>query len=104
MSLPCSKCGHNNPETFQFCVRCHTPLRYTCPSCKHVQEHGGQCDQCGLDFMKYGMTLMFQAQAQARQERERTLKRSGIIKQIILAPLTGGLSLLWFFRSRMRRD
>ncbi|MBI3894499.1 MAG: zinc ribbon domain-containing protein [Acidobacteria bacterium] len=71
MSLLCSKCGQENRDAIQFCVRCHTPLRYTCPSCKHIQDHGGHCDQCGLDFMKYGMTMVFQAQTQARQEREK---------------------------------
>ena len=104
MSVRCSKCEQPNPETAQYCVRCHTPLRFTCPSCKHVQDHGGKCDQCGLDFMKYAMTLVFQAQTNAQLSREKKLKRSSILKQILLLPLTGGLSLLGYLRSIFRRD
>lgn len=75
------------------------PLRFTCPACKHVQLHGGTCDQCGVDFGKYAAMLVFQAQAQADQSRQRTKDRNSILKQILLLPVTGGLSLIGFFRS-----
>ena len=77
-------------------------MRYVCPSCKHVQQHGGQCEQCGLDFLKYAMVLQSQMQLQADQERQRMKSRTSILKQILLLPITGGLSLLGYLRSRLR--
>jgi Double zinc ribbon len=100
----CPKCQTENPETLQYCRRCHNPLRYICPACKHVQDHGGKCDACGVDFMKYAMTLHFQMKKESDQKRERLKTRSSIIKQIILLPITGGFSLLKFFRSRLRGE
>jgi hypothetical protein len=102
--MECAKCRHQNPETAQFCLRCHTPLRYVCPACKHVQRAGGKCEQCGVDFAKYAMMLQFQAQTQAQQKRQRSVTRTSIIKQILLLPITGGLSLLKFLRSRLRSE
>ena len=102
--MTCPKCSHVNPDGIQFCTRCHAPLRYTCPACKHVQDHSGNCDQCGVDFAKYAAVLMAQAQSRAEQDRERSKRRSSIVKQIVLLPVTGGLSLLKFFFSRNRDD
>ncbi len=79
-------------------------LRYTCPSCKHIQTHGGKCDQCGVDFAKYAAVLQFQAKTEADQEHERVKARSSIIKQILLLPITGGFSLFKYFRSQLRGD
>ena len=102
--MECPKCRHLNPETAQFCLRCHTPLRYVCPACKHVQQAGGKCEQCGVDFAKYAMMLQFQMQSQVQQNRQRSKARTSIIKQILLLPITGGLSLLGFLRSRFRGE
>lgn len=102
--MQCPKCGHTNPEAAQYCLRCHTALRYTCPACKHVQTHSGQCDQCGVDFAKYAAVLQFQAEAQAQKDRERLQRRSSILTQILLLPITGGLSLLKYFLSRIRNE
>ncbi len=102
--MQCPKCGQENPQGTQFCSRCHTPLRYTCPACKHVQSHGGKCDQCRVDFTKYAAMLMFQAKTEASQQREQVKSRGEIIKQILLLPVTGGLSLFKFFRSRLRGE
>jgi hypothetical protein len=68
-------------------------LSYTCPACKHVQAHGGQCDQCRVDFAKYSAMLVFTAQQTASRQRQRTRARTSIVKQIILLPITGGISL-----------
>ena len=100
----CPKCQHENPETGQFCLRCHTPLRYICPACQNVQSQGKKCDACGVDFMKYAMMLQFQMKKESEQERERKKTRHSIIKQIVLLPITGGFSLLKFLRSRLRGD
>ena len=102
--MNCPKCRQENLETAQFCLRCHTPLRYVCPSCKHVQSHGGKCDQCGVDFGKYAAMMVFKAKTDAQQEREQRKARSSILKQILLLPITGGLSLLKYFRSQLRGE
>ena len=102
--MECPKCKTENAETVQFCARCHATLRYTCPACKHTQLHGGKCDQCGVDFAKYAMMLQFQAKTEADKDRERLKARSSLIKQILLLPITGGLSLLKYFRSQLRGE
>ncbi len=101
--MQCPKCDHTNSETAQFCTHCHTPLRYTCPACKHVQTHGDKCEKCGVDFSKYAGVLMSQTQVKAGKEHERFQRRTTLLKQILLLPLTGGLSLLWYFFSKGRK-
>ncbi|MFQ5816964.1 MAG: zinc ribbon domain-containing protein [Terriglobia bacterium] len=101
--MQCPQCGHTNPEAAQFCTRCHTPLRYTCPACKHVQTHSGKCDRCGVVFAKYSGVLLYQMQTEADKARERRERRSSLIKQLLLLPLTGGLSLLRYFRPKGRK-
>jgi double zinc ribbon protein len=102
--MNCLKCGGDNPEKVQFCLRCHAPLRYTCPACHHAQDHGGQCEQCGVDFAKYGAMLVFHAQEKAQLEREKSRQRGSLFKQILLLPITGGLSIVSFIRSLRERD
>lgn len=101
--MQCPKCRQKNPEKAQFCVRCHTPLSYTCPACKHVQAHGGQCEQCGVDFAKYSALLVFTAQETASRKRQRTRARTSIVRQIILLPITGGISLVRYLLGLLRR-
>jgi hypothetical protein len=88
----------------RFCVRCHTPLRYTCPACGHVQMSGGVCDRCGVDFVKYGVARLAALQTEMEQQRERTKNRAALVKSVLLAPLTGGYSLITYFRNRRRGD
>jgi len=102
--MDCPKCKTANPDDVQFCTRCHATLRYICPSCKHDQAHGGTCDQCGVDFAKYAVMMHFQAKATADKERARSKSRSTLVRQILLLPLTGGLSLLNHLRSKLRGD
>lgn len=95
----CPKCKQENPEGRQFCSRCHNPLKFVCPTCKNVQDHGGKCDKCGLDFMKYASMMVAQAAVSAEGTRQQVRQRNSIIKQIILLPITGGLSLIKGLRS-----
>jgi hypothetical protein len=103
LAMRCPKCRHENSERAQFCTRCHAPLRFTCPACRHVQDHGGKCDQCGVDFAKYATMLVFQAREGAQEKRRHTREKASLAKQILLIPLTGGLSLLKYVLSRLRR-
>jgi predicted amidophosphoribosyltransferase len=99
--MKCGKCGHDNLKAIEFCVRCHYPLRFTCPACKQEQSHGGQCDHCGADFAKYAAMLLAQAQSQAEQRREAAAGRHSAWKQVLLAIFTLGLSLIFYHRSRV---
>jgi zinc-ribbon domain len=96
--MRCTKCGLENPDTNQFCSRCHNPTRFTCPACKNVQHRGGQCEQCGLDFVKHATMLVFQGQTTAQQRRQRKKERGEILRQILLLPITGGWSLLKYLK------
>lgn len=100
--MQCPKCKTENPETANYCVRCHAPVKYTCPSCKHVQLQGGTCEKCGVDFAKYAAMLVFQAKETAQSQRTKAQGRTAIIKQIILLPITGGLSLIKYFAGKLR--
>lgn len=77
-------------------------MRYTCPACKHTQDHGGKCDACGTDFEKYLVALNMQMEAVAQAERQNAKARSSLVRQVFLVPLTGGLSLIKYFRERMQ--
>jgi hypothetical protein len=92
--MKCLKCGLENLKAIEFCVRCHHPLRFTCPSCKHEQPHGGTCDKCGADFAKVAAMMVYQAQLQVEQSREAKKSRHLLLQEIFLAIFTGGLSLL----------
>ncbi len=79
-------------------------MRYTCPACAHVQTHGGQCEACGVDFVKYGMARLAAMQIDLERAREKTKGRAALLKSLALVPLTGGFSLLKYFRDRRRVD
>lgn len=102
--MTCTKCGQENLKALEFCVRCHYPLRFTCPACKNSQDHGGRCDKCGADFAKYAAMMVFQAQTNAQQAREAARERQSVTKQILLLPITGGFSLIKYFRKKMHND
>lgn len=102
--MQCAKCKTENAETVTFCVRCHAPMKYICPACKHVQLQGGKCEKCGVDFAKYAAMMVFQAKDSAQLQRSKAKERSGIVKQILLLPITGGLSLIKYFAGRAKGD
>jgi len=100
--MNCPKCHRDNPQSAQFCLGCHAPLRYICPSCKHVQLQGGTCEKCGVDFAKYAAMLVFQTQSTVQAERDKAKERGTLWKRIILIPLDGGMSLVWGFVKKLR--
>jgi hypothetical protein len=100
--MQCPKCKQENAEAGLYCVRCHAPLRYTCPACKHVQAQGGCCEKCGVDFAKYGAMLVFRAQSEIGAQREQAKARTTAWRQVLLLPLTGGLSLVKFLLGKLR--
>ena len=98
----CAKCKTENSDTVTYCVRCHTPLKYTCPTCKNIQLQGGKCEKCGLDFAKYATMLVFQSQATTQAERTKAKDSGTMWKRILLIPLDGGISLIWGFLKKLR--
>jgi hypothetical protein len=55
-----------------------------------------------VDFAKYAAMLVFQAKDAAHAERTKVQGRTAILKQILLLPITGGLSLIKYFVGRAR--
>ncbi len=100
--MRCPQCGRETPDTASFCIRCHATLRFVCPACRHPQDHGGTCDACGADFEKYLEVLGTRMVEQAEAERRRARARASLLRQVLLLPLTGGLSLLKYFHDRMQ--
>ena len=100
----CPGCGFDNPIPVRFCVRCHETLWFACPSCGNVQGHGGTCDHCGVDFVKFGAMIAMQQQVKAEQVREKQRRRIDIWKQVLLLPITGGWSLIRYLFSSARRE
>jgi hypothetical protein len=69
-------------------------LRFTCPSCKHEQRTGGTCEKCGINFLKYIAAVVAVKKDEADATHERLEQRSKLLRNILVIPLTGGLSLL----------
>jgi hypothetical protein len=100
--VKCPKCGMDAREVARFCPRCHATLRYECPACKHEQRKGGSCEKCSVDFAKYVTAVVAGKQIEADQIHDRIERRTGIIKQVFLLPITGGLSLIRYLLKRSR--
>ena len=91
-------------KAIEFCVRCHYPLRFTCPACKNIQIHGGTCEKCGADFAKYAAMMISRAQLQEAQTREAKKARHGTLVEILLAIATLGLSLMFAIEARKNEE
>jgi hypothetical protein len=92
--MKCPKCATDALDTARFCLRCHATLRFECPSCRHQQLQGGTCEKCGVDFLKYLNSVITIKKVEAEGQHARNQRRSWIIKQVILLPITGGFHLL----------
>jgi len=100
--MQCPKCKTENSETVTYCVRCHTPLKYTCPACKHVQLHGGSCEKCGVDFAKYAAMLVLQAKDSAKEEREKPGWRPPMWAHIVFFPIPLIIQLVQYLVRKAR--
>jgi Double zinc ribbon len=92
--MQCPKCSSEARDIARFCPRCHATLRYECPSCKHEQRHGGTCDQCGVDFLKYISAVVAAKQAQSDAEHDRIERQSNLMKNILMTPFNLGIPLI----------
>lgn len=78
----------------RFCRRCHATLRYECPACKHEQRHGGTCEKCGVDFLKYISAVVANKQAESDGIHDRHERRSMLLKNLLYVPFTLGIPLV----------
>ncbi len=96
-AVQCPKCGSSVRRVARFCQRCHNTMRFECPACGHSQRVGGTCEKCGIDFIKYIGAVVAAKQAEADAIHEKLERRSALMKNLILAPLTGGMNLIRYF-------
>ena len=94
MNVKCPKCGSEARDVARFCPRCHATLRYQCPACAHEQRHGGTCEKCGVDFLKYVSAVVTAKKAETDAVHERIEQRSNLMKNLLLTPFTMGIPLL----------
>jgi hypothetical protein len=100
--MQCPKCTTDNPESFTYCERCHAPLKYTCPACKHVQLQGGRCEKCGVDFAKYAAMMVFQAKDAAEAERQKPGWHPPVWAHIVFFPIPSLIVLTLYIVRRVR--
>jgi len=100
----CPKCGAEARDIARFCRRCHATLRYQCPACKNEQRHGGTCEKCGVNFLKYITAVVASKQTETDVFEERQERRSTLLKNLLYVPLNLGIPLLrnLFANSRER--
>jgi zinc-ribbon domain len=103
--MQCPKCGSAARDIARFCPRCHATLRYQCPSCAHEQRHGGACEKCDIDFLKYIGAVVVAKKPEADALEERIERRSTLLKNILWTPFTLGIPLIrsLLFGSSRRR-
>ena len=105
--MKCPKCSSEVRDIARFCRRCHATLRYECPSCRNEQRHGGICDRCGVNFLKYVTAVVSAKQAEADAIHERIERRSSLLTNLLSLPFTGGIPLirkLFAGTSKIRRS
>lgn len=96
-TVNCPKCGTAVRQVARFCPRCHSTMRYQCPSCGNEQRHGGTCEKCGIDFLKYIGAVVAAKQAEADAIHEKLERRSTLLKNILWTPFTFGIPVLRSF-------
>jgi hypothetical protein len=92
--MKCPRCNSEVRDIARFCRRCHATLRYECPSCRHEQRHGGTCDKCGVNFLKYVTAVVSAKQAEADVIHERIERRSSLLTNILSLPFNAGIPLI----------
>lgn len=90
----CPKCCTPVRDVARFCTHCHATLRFRCPSCGHEQRHGGACEKCEIDFLKYISAVIAAKNDEADRFHERLEQRSTLMKNILSAPFTLGIPLI----------
>jgi hypothetical protein len=91
----CPKCGISNPESAQFCLRCHYILVRRCPKCWHDQRDSPICEKCGTNIPLY-WELAFEQSREAADRLwwDRTKHAASIYAQILLLPFASVAQVL----------
>ena len=55
---------------------------------------------CGVDFVKYGMVQLAQVELRSERQQARKKKQAVVFREVVLAVVTGGFSLLKYLRPR----
>lgn len=92
--MDCPRCKTEIADNVRFCTRCHATLRYQCPACKHEQLRGGQCEKCGVDFLKYFVAVMQTKKYEAERAHEKLARSSSLLKNLLLMPFNLGIPLI----------
>jgi hypothetical protein len=92
--MECPKCKTQALDVARFCPRCHATLRFECPSCHHEQRHGGTCEKCGVDFVKYLNMILASQRVEADAAHDRLEHRSTLLKDILMVPFNMGVPLI----------
>lgn len=111
--MMCSKCGHANTVTAEFCLACHNPLLFKCPKCWHEQRRQGTCDKCGVNMALAWKVQAASAMAAAVREEATNLESSGqnlsnnirMVEMAVFSPTSFlavvGLRFGWHWFSRL---
>ncbi|MDE3109200.1 MAG: zinc-ribbon domain-containing protein [Acidobacteriota bacterium] len=92
--MQCPKCGTEARDVARFCPRCHATLRFECPTCHHEQRQGGQCEKCGVDFMKYITAVVAVKKAASEATHSKIEERSSALRNLVMLPFNMGLPLI----------
>lgn len=92
--MQCPKCGAEARDVARFCPRCHATLRFECPACHHEQAHGGSCESCGVDFMKYFTAMVAMKKSESDAAHSKVAQRSNLLRNLVLLPFNMGLPLI----------
>jgi hypothetical protein len=91
--MKCPKCGAEARDVARFCQKCHATLRYQCPSCAHERRQGGECEKCGVNFLKYITAVVAAKQAEADILHDKIDRRSNLLKNLLMTPFNLGIPL-----------
>lgn len=92
--MQCPKCGAQARDAGRFCPRCHATLCFECPACHHEQSHGGTCDNCGVDFVKYFTAMVAMKKSESDAAHSRHQQRSSLLRNLLLLPFNMGWPLI----------
>ena len=91
----CSKCGHVNPASADFCIQCHNTRVYHCQKCWHAQRHRGVCENCGINMDVFAEAAL----ERAMEEEDRVWwakfwAGASAFVQILFIPFAGPIGML----------
>jgi ribosomal protein L40E len=91
----CSKCGHVNPASADFCIQCHNTLVHRCPKCWHAQRHGGVCENCGTNMALFAEMALERSMAEEdRLWWAQFWAGTAAFVQVLFMPFAGPIGLL----------